>query len=647
MHSEEKDETATFIAGDLDQLEPEKKGQDEGREQWSRKMDFVLSLIGYAVGVGNLWRFPYLCLRNGGGAFLIPFFTFLLLAGIPLFYLEVCLGQFSGTSSLFVWKLCPLFKGVGYGMVIVSGMACIYYNAVITWVIYYLVNSFRSELPWSRCGHWWNTPTCIDTRMTGSSHNSTDRLTFNTSLVTANCTTNTVCNVTDAQGFYGSNYSLLNNSIFNMTEERGKTAAEEFWQYNVLRKSSGFEDLGSLQWHSALCLLAAWVLVVLCLFRGVKSLGKVVYVTALLPYVLLTIFLIRGSMLPGALDGIKFYVTPDFSKLKNFNVWIEACIQVFYSLGPAWGGLITMSSFNKFDNNCFRDAVIATLADGMTSFYGGFVIFAVIGYMAKESNLPITEVATQGPGLAMVAYPEAITRLPLPQIWAVLFFFMLLLLGLDSQFGMFETLVSGILDAFPNKLRKKRLLVTSSLAAISYLVALPIATNGGIYVFQLLDWFVAAFCVLLTSFLECIIIGWIYGVERFGRDIEMMLGRPPSLLMKLCWCFVTPVLMLVALIFTIYTYKMPTYDGYIYPVYARGIGFVISVLPVIPIPVFMVWELVKAKGSFIQRLKSTLRPGPDWGPARKEHMDEYRRRAGEYNAIPLTTRVVNTFSRSV
>ena len=81
------------------------------RGNWGHKLDFLLSCVGYAVGLGNLWRFPYLCMRNGGGAFLIPYFIFLLLCGIPLYFLELAFGQFASCSPLTIWSVCPLFKG--------------------------------------------------------------------------------------------------------------------------------------------------------------------------------------------------------------------------------------------------------------------------------------------------------------------------------------------------------------------------------------------------------------------------------------------------------------------------------------------------------------------------------------------------------
>ncbi|KAK3789631.1 hypothetical protein RRG08_050073 [Elysia crispata] len=645
-------------------------GEEEGeefREQWTRSLDFILSLIGYAVGVSNLWRFPYLVLRNGGGAFLIPFFFFLFLCGIPLFYLEVCLGQFSGISSMFVWKVCPLFKGLGFGMVIVSGMACIYYNAVLSWVIYYLINSFQSQLPWSHCGHWWNTDLCIKYRGM-QPDNANASLGINISLASnisqltnfnQNRSSETVWkSISDISlsspndTVYAYN-SSLNKSFTGLGEIRYRSAAEEFWQFNVLRKTSGLEDLGSLQIHTAICLLTAWLLVCLCLIRGIKSLGCVVYVTVLLPYILLTIFLVRGLMLPGALDGIVFYLKPNFSKLTSITVWVEACVQVFYSLGPAWGGLITMSSFNKFHNQCIRDVLIASLADGLTSFYGGFVIFAVVGFMAKEAGVSVTDVATQGPGLALVAYPEAISKLPLPQFWAVLFFLMLLLLGLDSQFGQFETVVAGLMEAFPRQLRNKRVYLTFGLALLSYMVSLPIATEGGIYVFTLLDWFVSAFCVMITSLIECAVIGWIYafcvmitsliecavigwiyGVDRFSDDIQMMMGKRPGTLMRLCWTVITPSIMLSVFIFTCAKYTLPVYDGYVFPMWANAIGFFISMIPLMPIPVGMIIALAQQNGSLLKRLQSSLTPAPGWGPANKKYCPLYNERQQHYSNQP-------------
>lgn len=119
------------------------------REQWGGKYEFLLSCIGYCVGLGNVWRFPYLCYRNGGGVFLIPYFIMLFVTGVPLFLMELSLGQYGAAGPITVWKCCPLLKGIGIGMLCVSTLVCLYYNVIIAWTFYYLGSSFQSPLPWS------------------------------------------------------------------------------------------------------------------------------------------------------------------------------------------------------------------------------------------------------------------------------------------------------------------------------------------------------------------------------------------------------------------------------------------------------------------------------------------------------------------
>ncbi|ELT99179.1 hypothetical protein CAPTEDRAFT_125799 [Capitella teleta] len=82
------------------------------RETWSRKIDFLLACIGFSVGLGNVWRFPYLCYKNGGGAFLIPYFLCVLVGGVPMFFLEVAIGQFMSEGGIAVWNICPLLQGI-------------------------------------------------------------------------------------------------------------------------------------------------------------------------------------------------------------------------------------------------------------------------------------------------------------------------------------------------------------------------------------------------------------------------------------------------------------------------------------------------------------------------------------------------------
>ncbi|XP_046543736.1 sodium-dependent proline transporter-like [Haliotis rubra] len=137
------------------------------------------------------------------------------------------------------------------------------------------------------------------------------------------------------------------------------TAAEEFWQLtNVVAlltfSSSGLDDVGGVKWELLLCLFISWAIIFGCVFKGVKSVGKAVYVTATLPYIFLFILLVRGLTLPGGPSGALFYLTPDFSKLLDIQVWLAACAQVFFSLGPAWGGIITLASYNTFHADCLR-----------------------------------------------------------------------------------------------------------------------------------------------------------------------------------------------------------------------------------------------------------------------------------------------------
>lgn len=394
--------------------------ENEVRGNWTGKMDFLLSCVGFAVGLGNIWRFPYLCYRSGGGAFLIPYVIFLVLCGMPLFFLETTYGQFASLSPITVWRMSPLFKGVGYGMVIISGIVCVYYNIIITWTIYYLYMCFRAVLPWSTCDNDWNTETCY--------------------LRNKSNETSMYSNITNGNSsVWNETLTLVGQVIVNgtnSTQEKKTTASEEFWQRHVLQITKGIEDIGIIRWELLICLAIAWILVFLCLCKGVKSSGRVVYVTATFPYLVLVILLVRGVTLPGAAEGIKFYLIPQWDKLATFKVWGDAAVQIFYSVGMAWGGLITMASYNKFNNNVYRDAMIVPLINCGTSVFAGLVIFSVLGFMAHETGTKIEDVVTQGPGLTFVAYPEAVAKLPISPLWAVLFFLMLFTIGLDSQVGV-------------------------------------------------------------------------------------------------------------------------------------------------------------------------------------------------------------------
>ncbi|KAK2859000.1 hypothetical protein Q5P01_003620 [Channa striata] len=553
----------------------EKDAPEEGappREKWANNMEFILSMAGEIIGLGNVWRFPYLCFKNGGGVFFIPYFVFLFLCGIPVFFLETALGQYTSQGGVTAWrKICPMFEGVGIASQVIVIYLNIYYIVVLAWAIFYLINSFRSPLPWSTCDNWWNTELCLKRISTFSNSQPVSNWSF-------------LYNISFPE--YFENITYVNDTEAILI----KSPEEEFWTNRVLRISDDL-SLGKVHWDLALCLLFAWVICYFCIWKGIKSTGKVVYFTATFPYLMLFILFVRGVTLPGAAEGLKYYLTPDFSKIAEPDVWRDAGTQVFFSYAVCQGVLTALASYNKYNNNCYRDCVALCCLNSATSIFAGFAVFSVLGFMAHDLELSMEEVATSGPGLAFIAYPKALSLLPGSSFWAVLFFLMILFLGLDSQFVCVESLSTALTDLFPRQLRRPgaREILVLVIAAVCFLLGLPLISEGGIVLFQLVDTYgPSGTSLLIIACFETIVIAWVYGADRFYDNIEDMIGYSPFPVLKYCWLFVTPLVCTVTLLYDLAQIRPLVVYGRPLGTWGATLGSLLVLTPLICIPAFVV-----------------------------------------------------------
>ncbi|XP_063350211.1 sodium- and chloride-dependent GABA transporter 2-like [Pelmatolapia mariae] len=393
---------------------------------------------------------------------------------------------------------------------------------------------------------------------------------------------------------------LLETTIGQFTQEGGITCWRKLCRRRVLAISGGIEEIGSIRWELLFCLIAMWIICYFCIWKGVRSTGKVVYVTATFPYVMLLILLIRGLSLPGALEGVMFYLLPEPSRLIDPQVWMEAGSQIFFFYSIGVGTLTVLGSYNKYNNNCSKDSLMLCLLNSGTSFVAGFAVFSVLGFMAHEQGVPIAEVAESGPGLAFIAYPQAVAMMPLPQLWSICFFVMLILLGLDTQFVNMEVLMTSFIDMFPKVLRRpgRREIFLLFFCLICFFSQLVMVTEGGMFVFQLLDYYACnGACILFLCVFKTLALGWIYGVDKLYDIIKDMTGTQANYFFKLCWLYLTPLVSLGSFIYSLIEYQPLTFNRwYIYPSWAYVLGWILALSSILLVPGWALYKLGTGTG---------------------------------------------------
>mmetsp|Transcript_136806 Transcript_136806/g.424925 ORF Transcript_136806/g.424925 Transcript_136806/m.424925 type:complete len:644 (+) Transcript_136806:90-2021(+) len=588
-------------------LEDRGVGEKEDRPQYANKCELMLSLVGYAVGLGNIWRFPYLAYSYGGAAFLIPYFIALVVLGLPLFILELGLGQMFRQGTLGVWGALgkKRLQGVGIAATICTFFVSLYYNVIIAWTLYYLGRTtiamfspgmvpWSHEVPGFQCP-----PTVMFPNATIAGRNDLFHPTtglFNESY-------------RNKASFWCPPYGIpINTSVapagyvkkvWTPTECPAR-AAVAFWETEVLNQSSGMDNFGSgIQWGLFAAYTAAWLLVYFIVFKGVGSSGKVVYVTALAPYVALLAFFIRAITLPNAWVGLKYFLIPDFSKLANFEVWQKAVTQIFYSLGVGFGSLIAFASYGAKNDDFVGNAKKVSIINCSTSMFAGLVVFPILGYLAHEmrgvnpciegDNLQdLTSIGLSGTGLAFIAFPIAISRMYGSFFWAFLFFLMLLCLGIDSEFAMIESVMTVIHDSnmAPNLSKP---VLAAIVCGVSYVLGLVFVTQAGVYWFNLFDNYSCIVAMYFVTFMEVFWLMWgddaIY--ENFATRVKAWTGRKISNYYKGMWKYACPVIILSLLIMAFSTHDImkaetsqpyPAGSGFL-PGWSVNLGWKLGMLP--------------------------------------------------------------------
>ncbi|KAK3889650.1 hypothetical protein Pcinc_006368 [Petrolisthes cinctipes] len=472
--------------------------KDRGKHK--NRTQAFFALVGFTIGLGNLWRFSY---RLGlyGVTFLIPYGVFLVFVGVPLYILELALGQYISLGPIHVFTfMSPLFKGLGWAMLLSLVFIVVYYNVILAWAIYYIVASFgpSSRLPWSLC----------------TNHN--------------NIRNTTGCRLRDytPKELFDSAKIFFRDEVMGGAKFQGETEGEYY----------------DINWTIVGYLGVAWLLVTLCVVGGLRTRGKVLYITVIYPYVMLIfLFFFNFQNTPENKQDFLHVLKNSFNltQLAEENIWKDAAGQLFYSLGTGVGVITTISSYNPLTHNIIRDGFLVCLLDTITSFLCGYVFFILQAtYTNDYTNFePDTS-------LVFTISSVILANLESP-LWTILFFTMIFALGFNSQLVMVEAVTTSLFDQFICLQHFPKVVVALA-CGFMFLLGVPICARGqlGIDLFEFLDSYTSSHSLFIIAGLQVVLVTYCYGfkkmIDGMRKEMKLWIPAPIYAYLYITWHWLVP-----------------------------------------------------------------------------------------------------------
>ena len=455
------------------------------RETWNSKAGFIIAAVGSAVGLGNLWRFPYIAATHGGGAFIFPYLFAIITAGIPILILEYTLGKTyrSGAPGVFT-RINRRFEWLGWFQNMAAFLIAIYYFAIVVWVLCYLGFAFGTQ---------WG-------------------------------------------------------------DETG-----DFF-YNFLGITDSITDIGGIRTNLIIPFLIVWAIVAFIMYRGInKGINLACKICMPILAICVVIIVIRGITLPGAIDGIAYMFTPEWSAIAKPDVWVAAYGQVFFSLSIAFGIMLSYSSFLPKEEDVVNTAFFTACTNHGFEIFAGIGIFSIIGYMAGTQGVDVSEVAAAGVGLAFVVFPTAINALPaFNSLFGVLFFLSLFTAAITSMISIIQAIIPGIEDKWQLTHKKATTIVLAPVFVLSFLFI----TGAGLYLLDLADYIANNIGIVIGGVVEVLIVGWFLKTEKIRETANQFSNFNIGKWWNYCLRFITLAVLGYTVVLNIFTYFRDGYEGY-------------------------------------------------------------------------------------
>uniref|UniRef100_I3NE42 Transporter n=1 Tax=Ictidomys tridecemlineatus TaxID=43179 RepID=I3NE42_ICTTR len=466
----------------------------------------ILTHLAFSLGLGSMWRFPYLCQQNGGGSFILMYLLMLLFFGIPLLYMEMIIGRWLRVDIIQVWKqLVPWLGGMGYTSILVCMLMSLYNSAVLSWSLYYLANSFDHPLPWDYCPLVKN------------------------------------ISVTD--------FSCL------------QTVPHQYFWYHTTLEASGHieEGIQNLVLKLSLGVLTTWIFLFIIIIMGLDLSVLLLFFSIILPYIFLLCIFIKCLFLEGAVASLERMITTELSALSSMELWRQAGGHVLYSLGL---GMVLGFWATTSGHACVQKSVsrlIELISVGvlpkeakppdnillmLPQDYLNWIIhlprylqYQVIHRSLSCSVREQKEKLMEGPGLTFAAFSQAVSLLPHASLWAILFFLALFITGLGTLIKTSENIVLSLQNS--TVFVKCPGLAPVVVCLGGLLGSLVFSSHAGSYIMSLFDDHLVPLTLVAIVTFQNMALSWIYGAHRFREEMIRDLGRLLRPSFTFLWCYVT------------------------------------------------------------------------------------------------------------